>query len=118
MNPEKNPIYPQPIRIQDLTVTPKIGKLTEMIFGKIKANIPESQSHGIPEIEKQEKSDIIMVRKVTHQYKNRSRVNHATTFKNKPKMFIMDTEDTSKTNIGSDYISHIDPKNIQTKWNH
>ena len=48
--------------------------------------------------------------KGTHEYNTRSRVNHVSTFKNTPKMFKMDMIDTSKTHIGSDYISNTDPK--------
>ena len=51
-----------------------------------------------------------MARKGTHKYNTSSIVNHVTTFKNIPKNFKMDTTDTSKTNIGSDYISRTDPK--------
>ena len=43
-----------------------------------------------------------MARKGKHKYNTRSRVNHVKTFKNKPKMFKIDTTDTSKTHIGTD----------------
>ena len=64
----------------------------------------------IPEVEKQKKSEIIMARKGAHKYNIRSRVNHVTTFKNTPKVFKMDTTDSSKTHIGLEYIAHIDSK--------
>ena len=51
-----------------------------------------------------------MARKGAHKYNIRSRVNHVTTFKNTPKVFKMDTPDTSKIHIGSDYIDHKDPQ--------
>ena len=51
-----------------------------------------------------------MAIKVTQKYNNRSRVNHVATFKNTPKMFEMDTTDTSKKHIVSDYIAHTEPK--------
>ena len=51
-----------------------------------------------------------MARKITYKYNTRSTVNHVTTFNNTPKMFKMDTKDTSKTHIGFDYIDHKDTK--------
>ena len=93
MHPLKKLIF-QPIRSQYLTVTPKLGKSPKTRFGKIKAFTPELHPHVIPEVEKQGKSDIRMARKVTHKYNTRSRVHHVTTFKNKPKMFKIDTTDT------------------------
>ena len=74
--------------------------------------------HVITEERKQGKIDIIRAIKGTHKYNTRSRVNHVTTFKNTPKIFKMDMTDTAKTHIGSDYISHIDPKKIQSQCNH
>ena len=64
----------------------------------------------LPEVEKQGKSDIRRARKGTHKYNTRLRVNHVTTFNNTPKMFKMDTADTSKTHIGSYYIAHTESK--------
>ena len=92
-------------RSQDLTATPKIGNLPNIRFEKLKADTQEPHPRG-----KQVKSDIGMARKVTQKYNTRSRVNHVTTFKNTPKMFKMYTEDTSKTHIGTYYISQTDPK--------
>ena len=89
-----------------------------MRFGKIKSDTTEPQPHVIPEEKKKEKSDIRMARKGTHKYNTRSRVNHVKTFKNTPKMFKMDTTDTSKTHIGTDYIVSTDSKKIQSQWNH
>ena len=69
----------------------------------------------IREVEKQEKSDIITTRTVTHKYNTRSstkRVNYVTTFNNTSNMFKIDTTDTLKTHIGTDYISQADPINI------
>ena len=73
-------------------------------------------------MEKRGESDIIIVRKGTNKHNTRSRVNHVTKFKNTPKMFKMDTTDTSKTHIGTYYISHTDPKQdtiiVDTLANH
>ena len=83
-----------------------------MIFEKTKGDTQEPQPHLIPEMEKLEKRDIGMARTGTHKYNTRSstkRVNHMTTFKNTPNMFKMDTVDTLKTNIGTDYIGSTDP---------
>ena len=56
-----------------------------------------------------------MARKGTHKYNKRSRVNHAKKFKNTPKMFKMNTADTSTIHIYTDYISHTyPPKNTIT----
>ena len=86
----------QPIRSQDLTVTPKIEKLPKMKFGKTKADTSVPIPHGIPEEEKQGKIDIRRARKVTHKHNTRSRVNHVTTFNNSPKTFKMDTYSVKK----------------------
>ena len=55
-------------------------------------------------------SDIIGAIKGKYNYNSRSRVNHVKTFKNTPKMFKIDMADTEKKQIGSEYISHTDPK--------
>ena len=58
----------------------------------------------ISEVERQGKSDIRMARTGTHKYNTRSstnRINHVTTFKNTPKIFIMDKMYISKTHIGT-----------------
>ena len=81
-----------------------------MRFGKIKADTPEPPTHVIPEKKQQEKSDTIRARRGTHKYNNRSKVNNVTTFKNTTQMFKNDMIDTSKTHIGSDYISYTEPK--------
>ena len=64
----------------------------------------------IPKGEKQENIDIRRTRRGTYKYITRSRVNHMTTFKNKPQMFKKYMTYTSTTHIGSDYIYHTDPK--------
>ena len=64
-----------------------------------------------------EKSDIRRSRKGTHNYNNRSKVNHVTPFKNKPLMFKRETKDTSTAHIGSDYIDHTEPKTNKSHWN-
>ena len=65
----------------------------------------------IPEIEKQESSDIRRARKCTHKYNTSSKVNHVTTFKDTPQIFKTDMADTSATHIGSDYMAKTDPQN-------
>ena len=72
----------------------------------------------ISEVERQEKSDIRMARTGTHKYNTRSstnRINHVTTFKNTPKIFIMDKMYISKTHIGTHYLAFTDtPKDTIT----
>ena len=70
-----------------------------MRFGKIKADTPEPLPHVIPEKKQQEKSDIKISRKGTHEYNNRSKVNHVTTFKNTPQIFKKDMTDKSTRHI-------------------
>ena len=43
------------MRSENLTVTPKIGKLPKMIFGTIKAYTPEQKPHVISEVVKGDK---------------------------------------------------------------
>ena len=117
MNPEKKEFF-QPIRSQDLTVTPKIEKLPKMRFGKIKVNTPVLLPHVITGKKKQEKIYIIMVIKVTHKYNTISRFNHVTVFKNSPKLFKMVVIDAANAHIGSDYISHTDPKKMEPLEHH
>ena len=89
-----------------------------MRFGKIKADTPVPLPHAIPEEKKRENSDIRRARIGTHKYNTKSRVNHVTTFKNSPKIFKIDVTDTSKSHIGSDYISHTDPKKMEPLEHH
>ena len=49
VNRTEKPDSLQPVRSQDLTVTPKIEKLPKTRFGKIKAYAPEPMTHVIPE---------------------------------------------------------------------
>ena len=86
VNQEKKRYF-QPIRSQDLTVTPKIENLPKTGFEKIKADTPVTLSHVITEGKQNKKIDIRRTRKGTHKYNTRSRVNHVTTFKNAPQMF-------------------------------
>ena len=59
---------------------------------------------------KQEKNHTIKARIGTHNYNNRSRENHVTTFNNKHQMFKKDMRHTSTTLIGSEYIAHTNPQ--------
>ena len=64
---------------------------------------PVPLPHVNPEGKQQENSFIRRERKCTYKYNARSRVNHVTTFKNRPQMFKKYMIDTSTTHIGSDY---------------
>ena len=55
VKPAKNPDFFQPIRSQDLTVTPKIEKYPKMRFEKIKADTPVTLPHVITEEKNREK---------------------------------------------------------------
>ena len=107
-------VYPSknPIKIFSLAKIQQLhqekGKSPKIKGGKIKVDTPEAQLHVIPEVEKSSKSDIIVEITITHKYNNRSstkRVDHATTFKNEPKMFQVEAMEKIKTHIGTDYFS-------------
>ena len=63
-----------------------------------------------PKKKQQENSVIRRTRKGTHKYNNRSKVNLVTTFNNTTQIFKKNMTGTSTKNIGSYYISKIDPK--------
>ena len=78
-----------------------------------KSDTPKSKPRVIPELEKPQKSDIIMERNVPRKYNtslSTKRVNHVTRFKTAPNMFKIDAEGKITTRIGTDYLSRIYPK--------
>ena len=70
------------VKIQQLH--PEIGKMSKMKIGTIKANIPKTQPHDIPEVGKHQKLRTKVESTSTHNYNTISktkRVNHVNTFK-------------------------------------
>ena len=77
----------------------------KMKMRKIKADIPESQPHVIPKVEKISKSYLIVERTRTHKYNTRSstnRINYVKTFKNAPKMFPLAATEKINMSIGTE----------------
>ena len=91
MNPEKKDKIFNQARV--LQLHQEKGKLPKMTIKKLKPNTSEPQLRVIPEVEKTSKNDIIVERTITHKNNTRSitkRFNNMTTFRNSPKMFLLE----------------------------
>ena len=85
-------------------------KITQNDIWKIKSGYTKTTAPCDPRGGETGKSDTRRARKVKHKYNTRSKVNHVKIFKNTPQILKKDMTDTSTTQIGSDYISNINPK--------